>query len=418
MTEGPVLIVGFAPAALTSLAAFQPEGSVVVVDEPDVVRKRGVRDAVAAAPVVAELVEWEHQLPGAADEFANARPDLRPSAVAPVQEYATPFAARLAERHGLPTAGLGAVLLLRDKSLLRRVTRAAGIANPASEPVDGPERVREFLAAGPGPVVLKPANRQGAVGTRVVRSPAEVDQAWAECTVQDEGVMVPDRPFPLRMLVERYVTGHEYSVEMLVRDGEPVFANLTDKVLHPGPLPIEMGHVVPADVPEPLAGALREQTARVLAAVGFGTGIVHCEWIVTDDGPCLVECAGRFAGDGIIDLIERAYPVELVRHFYTLMKGRPLPHPLPERARGAAAVRFVTAPPGEVDCVDGVEAARAAPGVVAVHLGVEVGDPVRELRSSWDRLGSVTAVGDTPEEAGRRVAEAAERIRVTTRLPT
>ena len=105
MTERPLIIVGFVPPALPSLAEFQADGTVIFVDEPDVVRKRDIRAKVADSALVRELIEWEYQLPGAADEFFNAHPDLDPAVVAPLQEYATPFAARLAERYGLPGPG-------------------------------------------------------------------------------------------------------------------------------------------------------------------------------------------------------------------------------------------------------------------------------------------------------------------------
>lgn len=412
MTDRPVIMVGFVSVALTSLAEFQPAGSVIVVDEPDVVRKRDARRKVADFAVVRELVEWEYQLPGAADEFVNAHPDLRPVAVAALQEYPTLFAARLAERYGLPGAGLGAAQVLRDKAALRRVTRAAGILNPDSAAVDGPDDVRAFMAAHPGPVVLKPANRQAAVGTKIVHAAGEVDRAWADCIEHDEGVMVPDRAVPLRMLVERYVDGHEYSVEMLVRDGTPLFANVTDKVLYPGPRPIEAGHLVPADISEHLRAHLCEQTERVLGAVGFGTGTVHCEWIVSGGRAHLIECAGRFPGDGIIELIDRAYPTDLVPAFWAMMKGEPLPRALPTRAEQAAAVRFLHVEPGLVKGVDGVDEARGVTGVTSCDVSVEPGGQVNELRSSWDRVGSAIACGPTVTEAMRRAEEALDHVRI------
>jgi biotin carboxylase len=417
MTDRPVVVMGFVPVALTSLAEFQPAGSVVVIEEPDVAQKRGARAKVADSPVARELIEWEYQLPGAADEFVNAHPDLRPAAVAPLQEYATPFAARLAERYGLPGAGLGAALLLRDKSLLRKVTGVAGIANPESAPVDSPRQVRDFMAANPGPAVLKPANRQAAVGTMIVRAAGDVDRAWAECVEQDEGVYVPDRPMPLQMLAERYLSGPEYSVEMLVDRGAPVFANVTDKVLYPGPRPIEAGHLVPADIPPELWAALIDQTAAVLRAVGFGTGIVHCEWIVVAGRPYLVECAGRFAGDGVIELVDRAYRVDMVPAFYALMKGEPLPRPLPRRAELGAAVRFLHVEAGEVLSIDGLDEARAVPGVTSCDVSVQPGDHVRELHSSWDRVGSAIACAPTAAEAMRRAQDALDRVQVKVAPP-
>ncbi|WP_327134576.1 ATP-grasp domain-containing protein [Streptomyces sp. NBC_01343] len=409
---GPVLIVGFVGVTLAAIGEFQPDDSVIYIEEPDVVRKRHVREQLDGVAFVRGLIEWEYHLPGKADEFHNAHPDLAPVAIVPAIEYATPFAARLAERYGLPGSGLGAAQILRDKALLRQVSAAAGIANPASVRVNGPDGVREFLGGRDGPVVLKPANRQAAVGTRVIRDPAEVERAWADCLVQDEGVFVPDRPMELSMLAEEYLDGPEFSVEMLVRDGHPLFVNVTGKQLFPGPHPVEMAHIVPADIPQELARTLGAQTARVVAAVGFRDGIVHCEWIVSGGVPHLVECAGRLAGGGIVDTIQLAYPVELMRSYYAVLRGEEPPAGLPRRAKGAAAVRFLAAGPGRVAAVHGVEDARRVDGVFLVAVTAEPGDRFTGLRHSWDRAGIVMATADSSAEALRRAEAAAAAVRI------
>ncbi|MFF4652899.1 ATP-grasp domain-containing protein [Streptomyces sp. NPDC001380] len=412
MTERPWIIVGYVNV-LPFIKEFAP-GSVIVVDEPDVIRKCDVKNALEGAAMLRGLIEWEYQLPAAADEFFAAHPDLDPAVVAPLVEYATPFAARLAERYGLPGAGSGAAQVMRDKSLLRRVTRAAGILNPASREVASPDGVREFAAAHPGPLVLKPADRQASVGTRVLHSLDGLDAVWAECTSQDEGNRVPDRERELRMLVEQYVHGEEYSVELLVREGEVLFSNVTGKLLYPGPRPIELGHTVPAaGIPASLSGLLVSRTEAVLRAVGFGSGMVHCEWIVSDGRPYLVECAGRFPGDGIPMLIEEAYRINLAGAFYTVMQGR-RPEPLPRRAAGGAAVRFMEAAPGEVVSVDGAEEAARRPDVLSLSLHLESGDTVHELRSSWDRVGSVMTRGATSADALRNAEAVVDAIRITT----
>jgi biotin carboxylase len=413
----PVVIIGFVAASLASLKEFQPDGSVIFVEEPDVVRKRQVRDKIADSALVQGLIEWEYHLGGKADEFYYAHPDLDPAAIVPLVEYATPFAARLAERYGLPGAGFGAAQILRDKALLRQVSRAAGISNPDMRRVAGPADVAAFMREVPGRVVLKPANRQASVGTQVIHSLDEVEQAWADCVQQDEGVFVPDRAMDLHMLVERFVDGREFSVEMLVRDGDPLFVNVTGKQLFPGPRPVELAHIVPADISPDLTALLGEQTRKVVEAVGFLDGIVHCEWIVADDVAYLVECAGRFAGDGIIELIERAYPVELVRYYYSVMKGEQLPDVLPQRAKAAAAVRFLAIEPGFVGDVRGVDEARKAPGVFLCDVNVNPGDRFDGLRSSWDRVGDVMVTASTPAEALRLAEAAAGLVRIDMAAP-
>ena len=412
MTERPIILVGFV-SALKVMSEFLPANSLIIVEEPDVVRKRDVRNHIADSPLVRELIEWEYQLPGAADTLLVTRPDLTASAVVPLVEYATPCAARLAERLGVPGAGLGAAELLRDKSLLRKVTRAAGVPNPVSEEVGSPEEVSRFMAAHDGPVILKPANRQGAVGTQIVHDPTSVPAVWAACVQHDEGIFVPDRERAVRMLVEECVLGHEYSVEMVVRDCESLFANVTDKLLFPGSRPIELGHVLPAPISPELAESLTESTLAVLRAVGFGSGVVHCEWIVRDGVPYLVECAGRFPGDGIIEMIERAYGEPIGQHYFSVMRGLE-PPPLPRTAPQAAAVRFMQVPPGEIVSIDGLEEAREIPGVVSVGFIPGVGDVVPELRSSWDRPGSAMVLAPTAGEAVRLAEKAIDQVHIVT----
>ncbi len=412
---GPVLIIGFVALTTPAIGAFQPEDSVIYVEEPDVSRKRQVAEKIEELAFVSGLIEWEYQLAGKADEFYNAHRGLDPAAIVPAVEYATPFAARLAERYGLPGSGLGAALTLRDKALLRQVSAAAGIANPAGARVRSPAEVLAFMRGWPGPVVLKPTNRQASVGTQVIRDPAEAEQAWSNCLVQDEGVFVPDRPMELSMLAEQFIDGDEYSVEMLVRGGRPLFVNVTGKRLFPGPFPVELAHVVPADIATELSELLGEQTERVVDAVGFRDGVVHCEWIVSDGVPYLVECAGRMPGDAIVDLIEVAYPVELFRCYFAILKGERPPSGLPERAEGGAAVRFLAAGRGEVESVHGIERAERAEGVLHAVCAVPPGHRFTGLRNSWDRAGIVMTHAKSPAEALRLAEAAADLIRIELR---
>lgn len=409
MTEQTILLVGYSMAWQQVIGTYRAGDAVTFVEEPDVVRKRDVHASLATADPACELVEWEYQRPGAADRFHLAHRDLRPVAIVPVLEYAVPFAARLAERYGVPGAGACAAELLCDKHLLRQVAAEAGIPNPRSQAVDGPDDVFEFMREHGGPVVLKPANRQASVGTRVLRELGEVKAAWQECVSQDEGIFVPDRPRPLRMLVEQFVEGDEFSVELIVRDGESLFCNVTGKLLFPGTRPVEQAHTVPASIPPALTALLCEETLRVLDATGFCTGFVHCEWIVSGGVPHLVECAGRMPGDSIVPLIMRAWQADVVEWFLTVMRGDALEQIPPTQAPGGSAAWFLHVPPGEVVDVRGLEQARAMEGVTSAEVSVQPGDRTFELRSSWDRVGHVltaAASADAALELARHAADA------------
>jgi biotin carboxylase len=412
-----IVVVGYSADWQRSLTRLRPDELVVFIDEPDVIRKRAARDQLAAFDHPWRLIAWEYQRPGAADGFVAKFGDLGAVAVLPGLEYAVPFAARLAERYGTPGAGFGAARILRDKSALRRVTGAAGIANPPSREVGSPVEVREFLDEYGLPAIIKPANRQASLGTHVLTESSDVDEAWRFAQLQDEGPYVPDRSLPLRMLVEAFVEGAEFSVDMVVRDGVPIFGNVTGKRLFPGPHPVELGHTVPADIPGDVMGGLLLDTRRVLDAVGFGSGFVHCEWIVSGGVPHLVECAGRMPGDMIVPMINHAYDTDVVSALLSVMSDQPVRVPLPGRPTTRTAIQFLSVAPGRVADLGGVEEARALPGVLGADIHVKPGAEVGELRSSHDRVASATAAAPTTAVALEYVAAAVERLVVKTLPP-
>ena len=262
--------------------------------------------------------------------------------------------------------------------------------------------------------VIKPTAYQGSLGVRFVTTPEEVGEALRRAPELPGSMLVPNRGIATRVLIESAVEGLEYSVEMLVSRGQPCFSNVTRKQVLPGAFPVELGHVVPG-LPDggDRAARLTGATATLAAATEFRDGLLHCEWIVDDQGPVLVECAGRMPGDDIGTLISLAYDFPLNTAYLRVLLGEePCP---PAVAAGGAAIRFLTAAPGIVEEVTGERDAAAAPGVHVVKVTVKPGDAVRRPASSWDRVGYVITRAATAEQAEAYAREAAGSIRVLTR---
>ncbi|MEU8779618.1 ATP-grasp domain-containing protein [Streptomyces sp. NPDC048606] len=408
--------VGLSVALLADLERLLPARSVLVVDEPDTVRARQGRERIAGFTCVAGLVEAPTQDEAGAERLAALiRRPQRLRVVVPALEYGVVTAAALAEAWNVHGAGVGAARLLRDKSRLRSAAAGHGIDQPDWEVAESVGAVEEFRARHGGRCVVKPANRQASLGVRLLEAGSDARAAWAATTSADEARQRARNALPPKYLVEQRLEGPEFSVEALVLDGRTEFSNITAKSVQYGDSPVELGHVAPAALPAEVAEQLAAATRRLLAATGFRTGVVHAEWILHDGRPHLVECAGRLPGDGIGQLINLSHGCDLTKDYLRVLEGR-LPLVSGGAAR-AAAVRFLTAGPGLVTAVDGVEEAGRAPGVVESEVTVEPGATVGAVASSWDRLGHVIATGATPEEAAARAVHGAGLIRVTTEAP-
>jgi biotin carboxylase len=407
-----LLLVGFSKGMLGHIEGWARPGSVVVVEEPDVFRKKQADQLWRKYSCIDEVVLAPYNQSRAFVEpilAQHARSAF--TCVVPGVEYAVSAAAEAAEVLDLPGATPDAACTLRDKIRLRETTTRAGLAAPEWREVTTPDQVRAFVRG--GPTVLKPANRQASLGVRFLDRAEEVDAAWQSLVTVDEPRQLPDRALAWRYMVERRMFGQEFSVEALVRAGEVVFENITRKSVVAGDSPVEVGHLLPAPVGARLAQSFCTAMRALTHAIGFHTGILHAEWIAGRDGVKLVECAGRIPGDNIIELIDLAYEMRLCRTLVGLMDGQRVE--LPSTAARAAAIRFLSCPPGLVTAIHGVEDAAQTPGVIEVKVAVGPGDRVRPWRSSWDRVGHVMVSADAPERADALACALAAAIRIDTR---
>ncbi|MFF4960953.1 ATP-grasp domain-containing protein [Streptomyces sp. NPDC001222] len=408
-----LLMVGFNRPLIAELNAIMPRASLTVLEEPNVYQRKGLAAVREVTECISEVIlapyqQSEHFLPEVL--AAHARAPF--SAVLPGQEYGVTPAAIVAARLGLPGAGIESARILSDKLLLREVTSKAGMAAPMFLEVHKFEDVEAFLSRSDGRAVLKPANRQASLGVTVIDSAEEAEYAWTQLVTAEEPRQVSDRAWHHRYLIEERLHGPEVSVEALVVSGRINFSNVTQKITAGGSHPVETGHVLPAPLAATVEQLLRESMEALVDAVGFDTGILHAEWIIQGGRPVLIECAGRAPGDYLCDLINLAYGFSFIDTARKILAGADATAPI--RPKQGAAITFLTAAPGTVTNVSGLDEARATPGVVEAVLTAEVGDSVRTLRNSGDRLGFVIATAPDSSAAGHTADHAASLIKILT----
>jgi len=421
------VLTGFSVAWMARLDRLLPAGSLAVVDEPEIIDRRRIAERVAPFRCVGAVIAASTQDEAGAEGLADvvSRPE-NVRVVMPGVEYGVVAAAALAEAWGLPGAGLSAARTLRDKSELRRAGERTGLPQPAWRVVDGPADLARFRDGLDAPeYVLKPTNRQASLGVQLLGPADDVAEAWRLAVEAEEPFLRARYAQGARYQAEERLYGPEVSVEVLVRAGDIVFLNITDKKVQPGRHPVESGHAVPAAVTVEADRALRHHMRALIAATGFHSGVLHAEWILAGDDaePHLIECAGRLPGDGIVELIDLAYGGDLLADLLRVLDANDDDGPdgrtpgLERRARGGAAVRFLSCPPGRVTGVTGADAAGAAEGVHSVQVDGAEGATVGAVTNSWSRAGEVVATGADAVDAVRNAERAAALVEIVTTVP-
>ncbi|GGU46648.1 pyridoxal-phosphate dependent enzyme [Streptomyces lavendofoliae] len=357
-----------------------------------------------------EIVRCDTSTERALREAISGRfPRDRIAGITTTSDFYVPVVSRLAEWLGLPGNPPRATAAARNKATARGLLEAAGVGQPGYAVVRSAAEVAEAVDRVGLPCVVKPADDSGSNDVLLCRSRAEV-LAHVERVLAVE-VNVRGLPTARTALLEEYVEGPEYSVEMFSTGAVHVCVGITAKTVSEGPHFVERQHVFPAPLAEADADALRATTAAALAALGIETGPTHTEVRLSARGPLVVEVNPRLAGGMIPELIRLATGVELLEQQLRAACG--LAPELDAVRDAAAGIRFLAADgDGVLASVDGVDEARRVPGVEQLRITAAAGRAVRAPRNAYDRLGHVIAAGDAQESVLKSLDEAGRLLAV------
>jgi biotin carboxylase len=394
MAEPELLQVGIGIMGTPYIAAARGLGARIrlIETEPHLSRLAGEVDEAVAAPGTADEA-W-----AAAACAAAAR--RRPDGVLAAGERHVIAAALVQDELGLPGPGLRAAVISRNKGLQRARLAQAGVPQPEHVVVDDLSAARDWALVRL-PVVVKPLSSSGSAGVELVPDVVAFDRA-AACRAG-------------RLAVEAMVSGPEYSYEGLISAGHVVYGNVTEKETLGPPGFVEVCHR-PGHRFEPGAQQqVDELVAQVVAGLGMSSGIVHLEFRHAPAGPVLIEVAVRTPGDYLMDAISLTAGFDLYRAVVSLALDLPLDIPATTEPVAFTATWMVTAEPGRIVAVDGLDEVRRHPGVVRAQLRRQVGDLVAPLRSSLDRVGHVLIRARTAAERDATLAFVRDRLRIITK---
>lgn len=360
---------------------------------------------------------------GAAAAIAAADSEAAPiRAVLPVGgELPAKVAAAAARRLGLAANAPAAMAAAANKLQMRKQLAASAVIQPRFIDVEcgaDPDRVADQIEAPAGvgfPCVIKPLMLSGSRGVMRADDRPTLAAAMARLArlLGDPAVHRIDPDAAGRMLIESFVPGPEFAVEGILTRGHLEVMALYDK---PDPLDgptfEETLYVTPSRLPEPDQQRILRAAGAGARALGLETGPVHAELRWNDGEPAIIELAARPIGGLCARSLRFAGELSLedvvVRHA--------LGSPVPAREHAASGVMMIPVParvPSALRAVDGVDDARAVPGVGDVVISTRIGETLIPLPEGSHYTGFIFASGDSPAAVEGALRTAAKQLRFT-----
>ena len=396
------------------------------------------------------------------DEDASVNAIAAAAAAAPIDgvivvgDRPTVIAARVAQKLGLPWHPPEAAAIASNKLRTRECLRAAGLPVPFFLPAslsNQPSAISNGF-----PCVVKPVALSGSRG--VMRANDERELAAAierlRALMQSPAVRAERNEAHDTALIEAFIPGREYAVEALMLEGTLHVLAIFDKP-DPldGPFFEETIYVTPSSATDAEQRAIEETIARAATAIGLRHGPVHAECRVNRDGVFVLEVAARPIGGLCARALRFARSQvagresQVSRESHLSRKSQvpnqhsgpqPIPnksalstqqsaiafeslllrHALGEDMRSwrresdsSGVMMIPIARRGIYRGVDGVDAARAVPGIDDVRITAKADQLLIPLPEGASYLGFIFARSPTAGEVERALRAAHTRLQFT-----
>lgn len=294
-----------------------------------------------------------------------------------------------------------------NKHLMREAFKVYGAPSPKSYCTDDVEEgYKMFLSIG-GKAILKPSRNSGSRGI------AEIEQGLSYEEFAPLFERSKDESHDKSVMIEQFVEGPEFSVEIIVSHGTVNVLQVTDKKTTEAPYFVELGHNQPSLFPKEIVEAVKDAAVKGVKALQLNDCAAHAEVKVQSSRPYIMEIGARLGGDFIsTELTRLSTGIDMVAAAINVALGeepclKPVTKPL------GVAIRYFTPPPGVVKAIEGKELLKRL-DVYDAEIYVKPGNVVKEVMSSLDRSGHVIVKAQTAKDAIAKADNLISAVKIIT----
>lgn len=200
------------------------------------------------------------------------------------------------------------------------------------------------------------------------------------------------------VLIEQFIDGPEFSIEIIVWNSEVNVLTVTDKKTTGAPHFVELGHNQPSCYSKEDVETLKTAAVAGVKALGVNNCACHAEAKLMDGKAYLMEIGARLGGDFIsTELTHLSTGIDMVAAAIDVALGMEPDLSIKEEPKGAC-IRYFCPKAGKLVSVTNTEVLND-PRVYKKEIYVRKGDIIPEITSSLSRSGHVIVIEKTSQEA-------------------
>lgn len=348
---------------------------------------------IADKAICADIVNEETMLKIARDEHVDG-------VIHPCSEVSMAVMGRINDELGLSGISREQAICATNKHLMRKAFEKGNAPSPKSILAqDAEDAWRRLQNEFDTDAILKPSRNSGSRGiAKVSRNMDKGDfiRAYDEALNESRDHSV---------LIEQFIKGPEFSIEMIVWQGEIHVLTVTDKKTTSAPHFVELGHNQPSCFSATDVETLKAAAVAGVRALGVNNCACHAEAKLMNGKAYLMEVGARLGGDFIsTELTHLSTGIDMVAAAIDVALGVEPDLSAKEEPKGVC-IRYFCPKPGKLVSISNTEVLNN-PHVYLWEIYPKEGDVIPAVTSSLCRSGHVIVIEKTPQKA----IELAERL--------
>lgn len=342
------------------------------------------------------------------DMLKVAREEQIDGVIHPCSEVSMNVMGRLNDELGLSGITREQAIRATNKHLMREAFEKGNAPSPISILTANAEDAwshlqNDFTTDG----ILKPSRNSGSRGiAKVTRNMDKDDFVKAYNVAFNES---RDKS----VLIEQFIEGPEFSVEIIVWNGKVNVLTVTDKKTTGAPHFVELGHNQPSCYSNEDVETLKAAAVAGVKALGVNNCACHAEAKLMDGKAYLMEIGARLGGDFIsTELTHLSTGIDMVAAAINVALGVKPDLNVKEEPKGVC-IRYFCPKPGKLVSITNTEILNDS-RVYLWEIYHKEGDMIPEVTSSLSRSGHVIVTEDTPEKAIKLAEEITGKVEFKT----
>lgn len=320
--------------------------------------------------------------------------------ILPGFEFMVEIASRAAHKLNLITNDISSIRALREKDLMYKQFIKYHVPCASTAIFDDYNTCLEYLNTKSFPLIIKPSANAGSCGVSKIKSKNDVAACW-KCIRENNLEFPHNMVLSNKILIQEYLEGKEYSIEIAVQNGVVNILGITEKITTQNDNFAELSHRVPGKIDNVDDSELNDILSMAVKSLGIHDSVAHVELKNTNKGIKIIEVGARMPGDRIPDLLLKATGVDEGKVFIDLAQGKYID--IEKKCNKIAMINFITSNvEGEITRIPDISSIfKRFSNInmeIEIKLYLNVGDFISMPNDNISRIGEILCVGENRDK--------------------